>query len=51
MEETNPIIEGLTLMEDAILEDLQPKGTISENLTLDLFNQLDLARKNLMQNG
>lgn len=51
MEEKNEVVDKLLELEELVIESMQPKGLIPENLTLLLFNQLDQARKNLIQNG
>jgi len=51
MEEKNEVVDKLLELEELAIEAMRPKGLIPENLTLVLFNQLDQARKNLIQNG
>jgi hypothetical protein len=51
MEEKNEVVDKLLELEELAIEAMRPKGLIPENLTLILFNQLDQARKNLIQNG
>jgi len=51
MEQIEIILEGLRIAEETILTSLEPKGLVSTNLTLEVFAQLEAARKNLISNG
>jgi hypothetical protein len=51
MEQIEIILQGLRVAEETILDSLEPKGLISDNLTLEIFHQMEHARKNLISNG
>ena len=51
MEQIEIILQGLKVAEETILHSMEPKGLISDNLTLEIFHQMEHARKNLISNG